>query len=194
MKKRRSVIIMVVILVMTMLSLPAQAIIYEYFPDVPDDSPYAEAVNTLARMGVVKGNENGNYNPDSTITRAEFATILCRLSGVEDEALAIKTSGFRDVSSSHWACGYIAKAAELGLVNGYGNGNFGPSDTLTYEQGLAVMVRYTGLDDAAIASGGWPLGYLTTAEEYGLSKNLSVKAGDILLRKEMAMIIYNTIT
>ena len=174
----------------------AQAVAYEHFPDVPLDAPYAEAVDTLAEMGIVRGDENGNFNPDNTITRAEFATMMCRLLGVEDEALAITKSSFSDVPSNHWACGYVTKIAELGLVNGYGDGRFGPSDTLTYEQAVKVLIcsfAYAEIDFEAMAQnlGGWPNGYIRVADEIGLSSNINANVESYVSRGNVATLCFN---
>ena len=194
MKKQKLAILLIITTVLSMFTFPAHAISYEYFPDVPDDAPYAYAVNVLAGSGIFAGDDRGNFNPDKTITRAEFATIVCRLLGVEDEAKAIKTSSFNDVSSSHWACGYITKAAELGLVNGYGNGRFGPADTLTYEQTVTILLRAWGYENAAVIAGGYPKGYLAIADEIGIISNTpSTNTKENINRSVVAVLTYNTL-
>lgn len=131
------------------------------FPDVPADASYAKAVAELADKGIITGDENGKFNPNNTITRAETAAIICRLLGVEDEAKALTETSFSDVASSHWAVGYIAKAVELGIINGYGDGNFGPEDKVTYEQVVKMLVCAWGYDNMAEEEGGYPQGYLS---------------------------------
>lgn len=194
MKKRIVTMMLAVLLALVYLALPALATVYEYFPDVPDDAPYADAVNMLAEMGIVKGDENGNFNPNNTITRAEFATMMCRLLGVEDAALAITKSSFNDVPADHWACGYVTKAVELGLVNGYGNGNFGPSDTLTYEQAVKVLVCAWGYEAEATEKGGWPKGYAQIADEIGITKGTQIMGAESVNRSVVAALFYNAIS
>ena len=181
----------VIIVCAFLLGTPAQANDFEFFPDVPYDADYAEAANTLAKIGILRGDETGNFNTDSTITRAEFATMMCRLLGVEDEALLITESGFSDVPQGHWASGYVAKAVELGLFSGYGEGNFGPSDTLLYEQAVAVLVRTIGFESEALSAGGYPLGYISVAEELGILYNTSERVGSNALRKTVSILTYN---
>ena len=184
---------LVVFLILALfIPLTAQASSAPHFPDVPDDAPYADAVNTLADMGIVKGDENGNFNPDSTITRAEFATMMCRVLGVEDQALTITQSSFTDVPVGHWACGYITEAVNLGLVNGYGDGRFGPSDTLTYQQAVKVLVCAWGYGDDAIMAGGWPDGYISVANDLGFTQGTATSASDIP-RSIVAILIYNAL-
>jgi len=173
--------------------LTAQASSTPHFPDVPDDAPYADAVNALADMGIVKGDANGNFNPNSTITRAEFATMICRMLGVESEALAITQSSFTDVPAGHWACGYITEAANLGMVNGYGDGRFGPSDTLTYEQAVKVLVCAWGYGDLAVQSGGWPNGYIYIANNLEILNNTTNIGNTPASRSVVALLMYNSI-
>lgn len=162
------------------------------FPDVPADADYAEAAITLSEMGIFKGDEAGNFNPDNPISRAEAATVICRMLGVEDEAKQIKTAVFTDVPSSHWAVGYTAKAAELGIINGYGNGRFGPGDPVTYEQMIKMLVCAWGWGGLAEEAGGWPNGYITVATESGYTKGINYSPSDNAIRAMVAQLIYNS--
>jgi len=102
------------------------------FPDVDENAKYADAVAYLSEVGIMCGDDKGNFNPDKTVTRAEMATIICNMLGEADDIT--KTGGiFNDVPESHWASGYIAKAVSLKIISGYGDGSFGPDDTVTYE-------------------------------------------------------------
>lgn len=162
------------------------------FPDVPATAPYAEAVETLYDMGIFNGDKNGNFNPDSTITRAESAAVICRLMGAEDEAKAMTKQVFDDVPASHWAVGYVAKATELGIINGYGNGKFGPSDPVTYEQMVKMLVCSLGYDKAAKAEGGYPNGFLSVAEKLGITQDIEITVGTGAPRKMIAILCYNS--
>ncbi len=107
------------------------------------------AMNPINDMGsrmVVTGDEIGNYNPDNNMTRAEFAAIIVRALGL---APGTGENSFGDVSSSAWYRGYVETATSYGIINGYDNGNFGPSDTITREQAMTMITRamkLTGLD------------------------------------------------
>ena len=113
------------------------------FPDVAENAAYAQAVDYVSQAGIMVGDDKGNFAPEKTVTRAEMATILCNVLE-ENQGLTTDGSVFTDVPAQHWANRYVVKAAELGLVSGYGNGKFGPEDPITREQ-LAVMLwRYAG--------------------------------------------------
>lgn len=163
------------------------------FPDVPETADYFEAVEMLAELGIVKGDDHGNFNPDSTITRAEAATMICRLLGVEEEAKAITQSSFTDVPSTHWAVGYVTKCVELGIIGGYGNGKFGPSDPVTYEQMVKMLICVWGLEQDAQDAGGWPDGYLSVGVDMGICLDLPQSTNSPASRQVVAVLIYNSI-
>ena len=175
------------LLVGVLVTCPAFAV--SLFPDVKENTTYAEAIAYLSDLGIMVGDENGNFNPDKAVSRAEMAAIVCRLL-TED---ASKTDGtvFNDVSVNHWANAYIIEAARLGIVNGYGNGNFGPSDTVTYEQAVTMIVRAAGWDSEAEQAGGYPDGFLSIAAKNDLLEGINVKNGAEFSRANVAELIYN---
>ncbi|MBE6911498.1 MAG: S-layer homology domain-containing protein [Ruminococcaceae bacterium] len=108
------------------------------FSDVPVNVSYASAVKDMVNANVIKGFPNGTFQPNGTLTRAEAAVIVCRLKGYFDLPKA-KTK-FTDVTSAYdWASGYIAKATELGVINGMTPTTYAPGDKLTLDQ-FAKMV------------------------------------------------------
>ncbi len=161
------------------------------FPDVAQNADYAKAVETLVSLKILSGDENGNFNPDRIITRAEAAVIICRMIGVED--ILESTAVFTDVPSSHWASEYIYKAEELDIISGYGDGKFGPDDPVTYEQMVRMLVSAWGYDDLANKYGGYPDGYLKVAEEFNILNNVPYKAGEYAVRSDVAKMVYNSI-
>lgn len=165
------------------------AIAASAFPDVDGYEEFAEAVSYVNEAGIMIGDNNGNFNPYATVNRAEMATIVCRMLGV-DKNLTTSTQ-FTDVPTGHWANGYVSKAASLGIVNGYGGGKFGPSDDVTYEQAVTMIVRAVGGDVEAAEYGGYPDGFFSVAETYGLIEGVAAEKGEPLSRADIAIIIYN---
>jgi hypothetical protein len=115
------------------------------FPDM-ENHWAKDAVNDMGSRMVVTGDAGGSYNPDLDITRAEFAAVIVRALGLPPDTGA---SGFDDVSASDWYCGYVKTAVAYGILNGYGDGTFGPDDLITREQAMTMLARamtVTGLD------------------------------------------------
>ena len=160
------------------------------FSDVSKNASYAEAVDYVSSTGLMVGYGDGKFQPEKTVTRAEMATVLCKLLG-EDKNLKKDGSKFMDVPTSHWGNAYVAKAASLGILSGYGNGKFGPDDTVTFEQALTMMVNALGYGDLAGQYGGYPNGYVTVAKNRGLLTNVNGKVGDRQNRANVAIMLLN---
>lgn len=161
------------------------------FPDVEEYADYAQAVEYVNECGIMMGDENGNFNPHQSVTRAEMATILCNLLG-ESADLSPDGTRFSDVPASHWANPYVAQAAERGLVAGYGGGLFGPEDDVTYEQAVTMLVNALGFGQQAAQADGYPDGYLAAAADLGLLSGVSAQKGEPLSRADIAALLYNS--
>ena len=145
----------------------------------------------LKEKGILTGDQNGNLNLGSGLTRAELAVILTRLSDDTGDmgrnAAYYRTiCPFTDVPE--WAMPYAGYCAEKKLMAGYGNKQFGPSDPVTPAAACTVMLRY--LDCPASQ---W--NYATAcnkAVELGL---LPVEAttGPTITRGNIAVLIYRAL-
>jgi hypothetical protein len=133
------------------------------YADVPEDSAYYEAVETLTKLGIVEGDDNG-YRPEDGVTRAEMAALIARIQGYGETAKPAANTNFTDVPSTHWASGFIANAAGMGIINGYGDGTFGPEDPVLYEQAVKMVMATLGYTPFAEKNGGYPTGYLAAAQ------------------------------
>lgn len=162
------------------------------FPDVNNNSPYATAIQYVSEIGIMVGDNQGNFNPNGIVNRAEMATIVCRVLG-QNENLS-KSNVFTDVPMEHWANANIAKASALGIVGGYGGGKFGPGDPVTFEQAVTMVVRAINEEETAVAYGGYPNGYLLVAQEKNLLNGIQAKQGQGLSRGAVAMLLYNYYT
>ena len=126
------------------------------------------AVNVLTALGVVDGYEDGTYRPSTTVTRAEMAKLIITALGVADYASAT-TSTYTDMANAQWAVPFVQYATNLNIINGYGNGKFGPSDEVTYEQAATMIVRALGFtDECNEMNGSWPAIYVQKATALGL--------------------------
>lgn len=159
------------------------------YPDVAEDAAYAEAVKTLSALNIIKGDENGNFNPDATITRAEMAKILCTMVASGD--LATTSTTFDDVADSHWASGYINYAQQLGYIEGYDAKTFGPEDPVTYEQVLKLVMAALGYTYKANENGGYPTGYLYVAADAEVTKGAAGKGPEAAPRSTVAITVNN---
>ena len=107
------------------------------FADVPMNQWYANAVTTLAGMGVINGYPDGTFKPDAPITRAEFVTMATNFAKA-DKGTACS---FADVPENMWYYGAIAGATENGWISGYPDGTFGPDRYITRAEVTSVINR-----------------------------------------------------
>ena len=109
------------------------------FRDVDSTKWYNTYVATLNNAGVITDSRDGYFRPDAAITRAELAAMLAQFA--EKKSAAIY---FSDVSAGYWAANAIALTANLGWINGYPDGTFGPDKTVTRAELMAMVNRATG--------------------------------------------------
>ena len=118
------------------------------FLDVTSSAWYYDAVQYVCENGLMNGTSETAFSPDTATTRGMIVTILHRLEG-EPEAFNDGFSGFTDVVSGQYYTDAVAWAAANDIVNGYGDGRFGPNDPITREQMAAILYRhaeYKGYD------------------------------------------------
>ena len=163
------------------------------FTDVADTANYAEAVQVLSALDILKGYDDGSFKPEGKITRAEYATIVCRILNMGDAGATQVGGYFTDVTADHWASGYIATASQLGIVNGMGDGTFAPEAEVTYEQSVAMLVRALGYELKAQSMGGYPTGYMMIANQESITVGTTNTAGGAS-RATVARLTYNALT
>ena len=107
---------------------------------------YAEAVNVMSEMEIIDGYAGGAFQPQGTLTRGAAAKIIaCMMLGkTTAEALGTQAAPFKDVPVGSTFAGYIAYCVESGLIDGYADGTFRPSNTLTGYAFLKMLL--TALD------------------------------------------------
>lgn len=111
------------------------------FTDVSGTAWYHSAVDYMVAYGLMRGTSSTTFCPQQATTRAMMATILYRMEG---SPAVGSGSAFRDVPAGRWYSDAITWAHTKGIVVGYGDGTFGPHDTLTREQMAVLLYRYAG--------------------------------------------------
>ena len=106
------------------------------YTDVAEGDWYNNAVSTLSKAGILNGYEDGSFQPNGNITRAEFATIAARFFEATYEGEDL----FPDIEG-HWARDYINQAAHAGIVNGYEDGTFQPQENITRAEAMTIVNR-----------------------------------------------------
>ena len=114
--------------------------------DLDSDFIFYEEIKFLAGVGVIAGYSDGTFRPNEKVTRAQAAMMIGRALNLDGTK---RSAAFSDVSDSHQASGYIASAAEAGIIKGYQNGTFRPDETVTRGQMAIFLSRVFQLNEEA---------------------------------------------
>lgn len=156
------------------------------FPDLPSDDDTGAAITRLAAYGVLCGDENGNFNPNENITRAQFAkiaTVIAKLSPSGSSA-----GLFSDLNTGYWANGYITAAAKDKLILGYPDGTFCPDNIITLAEAITITLRLLGYTTDDLGNN-YPEAYIAKANELKLCDGIGLGANDIINRAQTAVIL-----
>ena len=171
------------------------------YNDKDSISDWAEdGVKKAIAAGLFIGDENGNFNPLTSLNRAELATILLRLTKSEEtEILDVE---FSDISSDDWYYDAVCSVYALGFMTGTGATSFAPMQTVTREQAAVVLARILKLepdktfeytDKNEISD--WAAGAVNALAETGIMEgsggNFNPK--DVLTREMCAVIMARAI-
>ncbi len=126
------------------------------FPDVKDGDWFAPYVKTAVANGVIGGYANGKFGPNDSLTREQAAKIVAK--AFDLPAVTPTKPSFSDVKATDWSYPYVETLVSYGIVSGYGNGKFGPMDSVKREQ-VAKIVSLalspaTPVDGGTEVSGG----------------------------------------
>lgn len=111
------------------------------YTDVAEDAWYNNAISTLVNMGIISGYSDGTFRPDAAITRAEFTKIAVSFFDYADDGYSGR---FSDVSGGSWYATFVDAAADMGLIEGYGDGTFRPDAGITRAEACAIVNRTLG--------------------------------------------------
>lgn len=107
-----------------------------YFPDIPRDAWYSQSLFNVSSLGIITGDENGNFNPTKSLTRAEMVSIINRMEHYE----AKSEEQFWDVDEKAWYSEDVKIAYSNGIINGVSNISFQPNKNVTREQ-FAIAIN-----------------------------------------------------
>lgn len=157
-----------------------------------DDDYYNNALQLCSALGIIEGYEDGSVQPDSTVTRAEMATIILRM--LNTTAASTYSNVFTDVTSEHWAANNIQTAVEQGIVDGMGDGTFVPDGPVTYEQVIKMIVCALNYGTDADRQGGYPNGYISVGgSTLSLLDGVTGQMGEAMPRGEVIKAVYNAL-
>ena len=150
-----------------------------------------EAIEVLQAVGIMVGDENGDFNPDQNVTRNEMAVIMANL--MEYNVASYKdTSPFTDVPS--WAEPYVAACYTNGITAGVSDTTYGGSSDVTTAQAALMLMKALGYFQYASDFGGdWQLA--TTRQGNAIDLFVGVDSGVTapMTRNDVAQLVLNTL-
>ena len=166
------------------------------FTDQADIKVDADVVDTLVSLGIIEGFEDGSFQPNGTVTRAQMAKMIYVLRTGKSDASAYnddKTS-FTDIGS-HWARGYIKYCQSLGIIAGKSNTIFAPNATVTAQEAAKMLLVTLGYDanKAGLVGSNWAAKTNALADENGLLEDVNTSFTGPCPRQYAAQLIYNAI-
>ena len=166
------------------------------FTDSADIKVDADVVDTLVALGVVEGFEDGSFQPNGTVTRAQMAKMIYVLRTGKSDASAYNDdyTTFTDING-HWARGYIKYCQSLGIIAGKSNTKFCPNDKVTAQEAAKMLLVTLGYnaEKAGLTGAGWASKTNALADENGLLKDVNTSFTAACPRQYAAQLIYNTI-
>ena len=150
-----------------------------------------EAIEVLQTIGIMIGDESGNFNPDQNVTRNQMAVIMANLMEY-NVANYRDTSPFTDVPS--WAEPYVAACYTNKITSGYSDTIYGGEDSVTTAQAALMLMKALGYFQYASDFGSdWQLATLKQGNDIDLFLGVDSRAEDPLTRNDVAQLVLNTL-
>lgn len=153
-----------------------------------------EAVIDTSRSVVLTGYGDGDLHEDDPLTRAQLATIICRL--LTEESIIQYGAGqaiFDDVSADAWYYQAVNTIGDAGIVNGVGNGQYDPDGLVTWAQAITVLSRFVEPQECPLQQiryVGWAKPYIETAVALGwIEDDETVMPDSVIARQEVVDLI-----
>ncbi|MDU7472547.1 MAG: S-layer homology domain-containing protein, partial [Paenibacillus macerans] len=140
-----------------------------------------EDIVLMANKLLIEGRGQGLFVPDDSVSRAEFAAMLVRALGLDDEPNG--AAPFRDVAPGAWYAGAVRAAHEAQLIDGFEDGTFRSMEPITREQAAVMIVR------AMVYAGAAPVADVTP-KTFADAADIAPWARDAVKRLAEASVIH----
>jgi len=146
-------------------------------------------ISVLTNLGAVSGNPDGTFAASRTLNRAEFLKIVMKSAPEQDFLDTDKASCFPDVKAADWFSMYVCSAKRQGIVGGYPDGTFKPSNAVNYAEAIKMLTElygYTLPEPSPTERWAWYTPYLRAATGKGVLFSDSLALDAPLTRGRMA--------
>lgn len=160
------------------------------------DIVHKTAVDTVTDLKIMSASEDGAFDPEGTVTRAEMCRIICLiLNGGNEPQFGDVASSYSDVDG-HWATAMIEYGTDLGIIAGRGDGTFDPDAPVTGVQAAKMLLVAIGFDPASeeFTGSDWAIAVNVRANQKGFYEGFeSLNPSSALSRDSAAQLINNAL-
>lgn len=175
-------------------------------PDLPKGQYYDVSkgfwahnpITNLSMKNIITGYDHSEFRPENSVTRAEAATMIAKSLGIKPVA----GTSFNDVSSKHWASGYINAVHKKGIIDGRGNSKYAPDAKITRAEISALLTKAYAMkaSNSSVSftdiKGHWAESSIIKVASSNLAKGYndgSFKPNSNATRAEFAQFVFNSI-
>ena len=160
------------------------------YADVTSEN-HQEAIEVLKSVGIMTGDEKGNFNPEAKVTRNEMAVVMSNLMAYNVKTYA-NTSPFTDVPD--WAEPYVAACYTNGITSGYDKVTYGGSDNVTTAQAALMVMKALGYFQYQSDFGAdWQLSTVAQGNKIDLFEDVDSAVKEAMTRNELAQLVLNAL-
>ncbi|MCA9370825.1 MAG: S-layer homology domain-containing protein [Candidatus Peregrinibacteria bacterium] len=155
-----------------------------------DEYQYKSAIELLASRGIINGYDDGTFQPNKPINRAEFLKLLM-LSVYGNQVNQVPSSRcFADFVTYQWFWPHACAAKELGIIEGHPDGTFRGEDTIILAEALKMSLEAWQVTlDAEDADKPWYDRYMRAAASRNIFRRFPYTPEYQLTRGEMAQLL-----
>lgn len=147
-----------------------------------------EALEILRLFGIIPDYYDYNTSLSENVSRADFVNNAIKLMG--ELSYSGTNTYYYDVPQTHYAYDAIGMLTDMGILSGTGSSLFKPDDPIEAAAAYKILLAMLGYEEIAVNKGGYPIGYLTTAQEV----NIASGNGGYLTRGDMLITLSRALT
>lgn len=160
-----------------------------------DSVEYKDAVNSMNKLGIINGFEDGSFKPGAPVTREQAAKMITiMMLGTEMAGVLPASKVFSDVEASRWSAPFVYFCSQKGIINGLGDGTFNPEGNVKMKELCKMLLAAVGYGRKGEYTGeGWDVNVFTDAVSTKLFKGLkSIDFEGEATREAAAQVIFTT--
>ena len=147
---KKYILLFTIVMVISCTIVSLSAINKLTFNDVTTSAWYYDEIQTVYNEGIMEGKTSTSFDPTANMSRAEFVTVLARLSGdVLGEKGTLLT--FSDTDTEAWYADYVAWGVEHEMVKGLPNNKFAPNQAVSRQEMAVFIDRFINYKNIELA-------------------------------------------